>query len=70
MYTRYLREGFTQARDGKLASSGAELEAERAARRQAYAALEALQQKLGQQGEAAGKQVRPPAGLWSCLNRI
>ncbi len=47
-----------QARDGKLATNGVELEAERGARRQACAALEGLQQKLAQQGDALGKQAR------------
>jgi len=53
-----LHERLAQERDGKLATNGAELEAERGARRQACGALEGLQQKVLQQGDALGKQAR------------
>ena len=48
----------TQARDGTLATRGAELETERLGRCQAGAAVEALQLKLAQQSDALGKQAR------------
>ena len=57
-----------QGKEGELAAIAAELERERQSRRQAVAAVEALQAKILQQGDGLGKQAscKPVGAVAPC----